>query len=163
MKTINIQSISDIITNSSTEVFVVYSKSNIADIKNLVNTIISLIDVTKTFDDYFDIKMLINYEEIYNIFEKFFSNEEGKKLFPEFEEYSRLDYEDSIKYVENLSEDRLSEIVEWANERSYYGRKYQLYEGFSVTAKKEDGELEKAANIINKISHIFDIDYISDY
>lgn len=73
---INIQSISDLITNSSTEAFVVYDKGNIEDIKNLVDSILSLLDPSKTFDDYFTIEMLINYDDLHWIFERYYEDED---------------------------------------------------------------------------------------
>lgn len=51
---IKIQSVSDVITNSSTEVFIVYNLSNIDSIKELVNAILA-IDGNYTFDDLFNI------------------------------------------------------------------------------------------------------------
>lgn len=39
---IKIQSISDVITNSSTEVFIVYDSGNIDSIKHIINAILSI-------------------------------------------------------------------------------------------------------------------------
>ena len=54
---IKIQSLIDVITNSSTSVFTIYSRYNFRDIKELVNAILA-IDGNYTFDDLFDIKLL---------------------------------------------------------------------------------------------------------
>ena len=62
---IKIQSISDVITNSSTSVFVVYDEGNIKTIKELVNSILE-ISGEYTFDDLFDIQMIVNEEAIEN-------------------------------------------------------------------------------------------------
>lgn len=53
---IKIQSVSDIITNSSTEVFMVYNDSAFKNIKELVNAILALAGSDQTFDDLFEIK-----------------------------------------------------------------------------------------------------------
>lgn len=59
-----IQSISDIITNSSTEVFMVYDKRAFDDIKDLVNAILNINkDNEYTFDDLFEIKESFDKEE----------------------------------------------------------------------------------------------------
>ena len=59
-KIIKVHSISDIITNSSTEVFMMYTEESLEDVKNLVNAILKLNGNDKTFDDYFEIKFLID-------------------------------------------------------------------------------------------------------
>lgn len=65
----NINSITDVITNSSTSVFVVYDESNIKTIKELVNSILE-ISGEYTFDDLFDIQMIVNEEAIEDYFDK---------------------------------------------------------------------------------------------
>ena len=59
-RVIKIQSVSDIITNSSTEVFMVYNESAFKSIKELVNTILSLGGCEKKFDDLFEIKPVVS-------------------------------------------------------------------------------------------------------
>ena len=63
-KILKIQSISDIITNSSTEVFMVYDNDSIKNIKELVNAVLSINKDNKyTFDDLFTIKPTIRKED----------------------------------------------------------------------------------------------------
>lgn len=50
-----IQSISDIITNSSTEVFMVYSKESINSMKELVNALLEFGESKYSFDDLFEV------------------------------------------------------------------------------------------------------------
>lgn len=146
MKTIiNIQSVSDLITNSSTEVFVVYDKGNIADIKNLVNSILSLLDPSKTFDDYFTIKMSINYEDLFWIFDKYFTveiicNEYCWQTYEERpEDESDLSYEDwCFKHCEDWND--------------YDG--VPAIENIKIVAKNPEDE--KAARLINSIPYIFE-------
>lgn len=70
-KRVKIQSVSDIITNSSTEVFMIYNEAAFKSIKELVNAILALGGTNKTFDDLFEIKA--------NVSEYFFED------FPEYE------------------------------------------------------------------------------
>lgn len=163
MRIAKIQSISDLITNSSTEAFVVYDKGNVEDIKNLVDSILSLIDSSKTFDDYFTIEMLINYDDIQWIFDRYYESDECYEDVPELKTYSKLEGEEATKFIESLPVERLDEIVDWANDDNLY-RRYQLYEGFVVNAKDEnDPIVKKVACVINNVDNIFDVDYSSDY
>ena len=54
------QSISDIITNSSSEVFTVYNESSIEAIKTLVNSILKAGGSHYEFDDLFEAKLVID-------------------------------------------------------------------------------------------------------
>ncbi len=148
-----IQSISDIITNSSTEVFVVYEENNINSIKELVNSILSLVDPSKTFDDYFDIEMMINYEGLYYILCDLY-NEEGDYEFKEVEEFHNIkSYEDALKYLETIPKDIIKKLF---NDSSYY----YMYEGISITSKTE--KAKEVAKVLIKIDEIFSIDYAED-
>lgn len=53
---IKIQNVSDIITNSSSEVFMVYDSHAFKNIKELVNAILAATGYEHTFDDMFEIK-----------------------------------------------------------------------------------------------------------
>lgn len=55
MENINIQSISDLITNSSSESFVIYTKEGIEILKSIVSELLR-----KDFDDYFMISVNVN-------------------------------------------------------------------------------------------------------
>lgn len=65
----NINSITDVITNSSTSVFIIYDESNIKTIKELVNSILE-ISGEYTFDDLFDIQMIVNEKAIKEYFDE---------------------------------------------------------------------------------------------
>ena len=58
---INIQSISDIITNSSSEVFVIYTKEGIETLKEIISGIFH-----KNFDEHFDLKLECNDRHYYD-------------------------------------------------------------------------------------------------
>lgn len=55
-----VQSISDIITNSSSEVFVLYDDNALKNIKDLVNAVLAAADTKLTFDDLFEIQPLLD-------------------------------------------------------------------------------------------------------
>lgn len=55
-----VQSISDIITNSSSEVFVLYDDNVLKNIKDLVNAVLAAADTKLTFDDLFEIQPLLD-------------------------------------------------------------------------------------------------------
>ena len=61
----NVISFTDVITNSSSEVFTFYDKSTISIIKDAVNGILSLVDSEHNFDDYFTIELDID-ESMYD-------------------------------------------------------------------------------------------------
>lgn len=105
----NINSITDVITNSSTSVFVVYDEGNIKTIKELVNSILE-ISGEYTFDDLFDIQMIVNEEAIENFFDK-----------------DEITQEDIDKYQD----------IYWNSDDSYLG---QPFEGIKVTPKKDISE-----------------------
>ena len=66
---IKIQSITDVITNSSTSVFTIYTKNDIKTIKSIVNALLA-VNGDSTFDDLFDIELLISY----SVFEDLWNN-----------------------------------------------------------------------------------------
>ena len=153
---IKIQSISDVITNSSTEVFIVYDSSNIDSIKDLVNNILS-IDGHYTFDDLFTIKMnpcdrVI--DEMYESWEDFFPNDPKPESFDTY-----------WKSLETLSQEELNKIEDiWDNCRAhcYYWDSYPFYEGYSVSIKEgveKTDKLQKAVDAIRSLDSIFSIDY----
>ena len=149
MKTdIKIQSISDIITNSSTEVFTVYSRSDLDTVKDIVDAILA-IDGKYTFDDLFTIHMSIDdyaIEDLYN------DSETLQERFRDADELydfiSESEYE-VVKEFENMYADQY-----------YYRRTF--YNGYYVRIKEgvENTEvLQAARNAINRFDCIFEHDY----
>lgn len=61
-----ILSISDVITNSSSEVFVYFDKTSEKKLKELVDVILATFDVNKTFDDLFTIEYELTDEALEN-------------------------------------------------------------------------------------------------
>jgi hypothetical protein len=145
---IKIQSMTDVITNSSTSVFCVYEPQNIDTIKRLVNSILA-ISGDYTFDDLFDIKFKYDYEDI-----SYFLYIE--KLIP---------YKEQYDFIKSLSEEEFNKIVEEAGE--YEGCDFcteDFYGGIEVTVKPgiDSLKVEKAALLISQIDSIFDLDYSCD-
>jgi len=144
---INIQSISDIITNSSTEVFTMYSSSDVSTIKNIVNAILA-INGDITFDDLFKIEMHIS--EI--VFQYLWENSEQiQKEFPNEEEF--------YDYLEALPLEKLSRYEKIWNDVYPYDGYYSFYDGYTVSLKDgvEESELyQQAVKAINTFDSIFD-------
>lgn len=91
-----IRSITDVITNSSTEVFAYVDKHTIEKIKELFNLIVSLTSGKGCFDDYFEISLAPNeYAEDYW--------DEEEKPWEDLSEEEKLDfclnYEEGPQYV----------------------------------------------------------------
>ena len=150
-----INSMTDVITNSSTSVFVVYAEHNIDSIKELVNSILA-IDGRYTFDDLFNISLEFDYDVI----ERY-----SEELSEEFSEFTQegADYEEILMSFDKEKKSRLAdELWDFINYDYGYCNK-SPYEYISVTVKKDSPEVEKAAELISSIDRIFDIDYCSDY
>lgn len=108
---IKIQSVSDIITNSSSEVFMVYNNESFKDIKELVNAILNINKDNKyTFDDLFEIKALLEKEYFL-------------ESYPEYE---------------GMTDDELLEKARCIDEENCEG--YPFVCGYEVTAKKTENE-----------------------
>lgn len=150
-----INSMTDVITNSSTSVFVVYAESNIDSIKELVNSILA-IDGRYTFDDLFNISLEFNYD----IIERY-----SEQLSEEFSEFAQ-DNADYEKILDSFDEEKKSRLADELWDFINYDYEYcnkSPYDYISVTVKKDSPEVEKAAELIGNIDRIFDIDYCSDY
>ena len=147
MKHIKIQSISDIITNSSTEVFCMYSQRDKEEIKKLVNAILALSDSAVTFDDLFEIKMDVNWEAAYRIWD----NDE------EIQQKYEMD-DDFFEFLKTLDDDQLKEY-EKKMAGCYSDTPMTLYDGYTVSVKSgvtETETIKKAKEAINYIKNIFD-------
>ena len=128
---IKIQSISDVITNSSTEVYITYYPSDKNAIINIVNAILAINGEGK-FEDYFEFKWIPNDDFLY---EKWKEDE----IETPFEQW-----------VESLPESFLfSEYERWNECRNFI-------EGYLITAK--DPKNSKAANLLTSLDSIFTTD-----
>lgn len=126
-----IQSISDVITNSSTEVYITYYPADKDAIINVVNAILA-INGEGRFEDYFEFKWIPNEDFLYDEWE------EGGIEIP-FEQW-----------VESLPESFLfSEYQRWDDCRNFI-------DGYSITAK--DPKNSKAADLLTSLDSIFTTD-----
>lgn len=118
---IKIQSISDIITNSSTEVFTIYQRYNIRDIKDLVNSLFKLISNLR-FDDFFTITLCINEYVVDDLYDSY------EELQNQFDSSSEL-----YTYLKGLSDQEIRSYEYMANELS--DLHVPFYSGYYVKQK----------------------------
>ena len=143
---ITIQSISDIITNSSTEVYTIYTKNDIKTIKSIVNALLA-VNGDSTFDDLFDIELIINdsvFEYLWN------DSTELQKEYPNEDDFNK--YLETCTNQEDL--DRFEDI--WYDTRWEYC--ISFYDGYSVTLKpgiEKTEKLEQAVSAIQTLDSIF--------
>ena len=146
-----INSITDVITNSSTSVFVVHKESDIDSIKELVNAILS-INGNYTFDDLFEISLEL---DPYTI-ERYLDD-----LSEEFDDLKNVS--DWDKILESYSKEKLSKLTDelWELIDNDYYWSGSPYEYIKVIAK--NSEHKHVADLISKIDNIFDIDCNTDW
>ena len=126
MKIINF---TDVITNSSSEIYAIYHKEGLEEIKNIVNEILKVGESKYTFDDLFTIKFLVDTES--DILEL---------------------WENDYPYDKNPTEEQLVEYALNMIDNDPYSNCNYIY-GFEVTAK--DPKDFKAAQAIDYIDNIF--------
>lgn len=146
---IKIQSVSDIITNSSTEVFTIYTSKDLETIKSIVNAILA-INGSTTFDDLFNIGLMPDEYKIEQLYDE---NADIR------EKYQTLD--DFDNFINGASDEELQEIAErWQDDHyDYYGNTF--FSGYWVTLKKGielTPTLEQAIRAINTFDSIFEHD-----
>lgn len=148
---ITIQSISDIITNSSTEVYTVYHLNDKDSIKNVVNAILA-INSNYTFDDFFTIKICINKDALVYMYDNI---EEIEK---------KYDTEDDfISYVHTLSDSELLNLEDEFYDLNGY---YNLFDGYYVSIRPDieaTETLQKARDVLNSLDTIFDVTYSENW
>lgn len=144
---LKIQSISDVITNSSTEIYTIYTKNDIETIKKIVNALLA-VNGDSTFDDLFNIELLIND----SVFEYMWEDSQEIQ-----EEYPNRD--DFYDYLEKLTDeselDRFEDIWYDTHSWSCY---MSFYDGYVVSIKPEiekTEKLEKAMQAIQALDSIF--------
>lgn len=125
-----IQSISDVITNSSTEVYITYYPSDKDAIINVVNAILAINGEDK-FEDYFEFEWIPNEDWL-------FDKWEDDEIETPFEEW-----------LESLSEDDLFDY----RQRGYYDEERNYVEGYIIKAK--DPNNKRAADLLTDLDSIF--------
>lgn len=145
---IKIQSISDVVTNSSTEVFIRFNQGNKQEIKDLVNAILA-IGSSYRFDDLFTIEMCINRYLAWDMYDNY---EEIREKF--------RSHDDFYNYLETLSEQELKPYEQMCYEMYDYG--YPLYNGYEICLKPhviKTDVLDKAVSAIYHLQYLFEYDY----
>lgn len=130
--TVKIQSISDIITNSSSEVFTIYNQDGIDTIKDLVNSILKLSKSEYSCEDLFDFEFVWD-----EIVEEYYNDDGG------FEGTGQTIEE----YRQHLQDDRLC-----------WGEGSPVIIGIKVIPKLNIPECKEAADILSTIDNIFKSD-----
>lgn len=126
-----IQSISDVITNSSTEVYITYYPADKDAIIDIVNAILAINGGGK-FEDYFEFKWILNEDFLYDRW---------------VDDEIKIPFE---QWIESLPESFLfSEYERW-------GDCHNFIEGYSITAK--DPKNSKAADLLTSLDSIFTTD-----
>lgn len=162
MQKFKIKSLTDVITNSSTEVFTIYNKGAINKVKEMVNSILALSDATSnlTFDDLFEVDYCLNNykkeELIINLVEKL--KERGLKEHAEAIKATVTTEEELWDYSkQNNIYDTVIKIIEKFDD-GY--NDYRIVDGIRIKAKNnpnvDKAKLDKAVEMLNNIDHIFE-------
>ena len=145
---INIQSISDIITNSSTEVYTIYSIRDKQTIKEIVNALLS-VNGDLRFDDLFNIGMMVSEwaaETLWN------ESPDIQEQFPTLNDFD--------KYLATLTDDELENYADkYENLDIWYARPF--YDGYFVSVKDDVEQtpiLERAIRAIHSFDSLFEHD-----
>ena len=124
-----------------------YSQHDKEEIKKLVNAILALSNSVVTFDDLFEIKMDVNWDAAYNLWQ---GDEELS------EKYESDD--DFFEFLKTLNDEQLKEY-EQKFAGCYTDTPMSLYSGYTVNVKQgvvETDTVKKAKEAINYIKNIFD-------
>lgn len=141
---IKLQSLTDVITNSSTCIYTMYDIRDKDTIKSIVNAILA-IEGKYTFDDLFEMGFTVNSWILEDIYLRDDSLQEKYSTFEAFEDY-----------ISALSDEELVAWDDIAKDSTY--EPICLFDGFWVSIKKgieETETLKKAAQAIQTIDNIF--------
>ena len=162
MNTFKIKSLTDVITNSSTEVFTIYNKGAINKVKEIVNSILALSDTTSnlTFDDLFEVDYCFDIYEIEELINQLAEKlkERGNKEHAEAIKTTVTTEEELWNYSkQNNIYDVVTEIIEEIDNDTY---DYRMVDGIHIKAKNnpnvDKAKLGKAVEMLNNIDHIFE-------
>lgn len=162
MQKFKIKSLTDVITNSSTEVFTIYNKGAINKVKEIVNSILALSDTTSnlTFDDLFEVDYCFDIYEIEELINQLAEKlkERGNKEHAEAIKTTVTTEEELWNYSkQNNIYDVVMEIIEEIDNDTY---DYRMVDGIHIKAKNnpnvDKAKLGKAVEMLNNIDHIFE-------
>ena len=154
MNTFKIKSLTDVITNSSTEVFTVYNKEAVNNIKELVNAILALNNETSnlTFDDLFEVDYCFDIYEIEELINQLAEKlkERGNKEHAEAIKTTVATEEELWNYSkQNNIYDVVMEIIEEIDSSSTSSR---VYLGNSIAKRSENSLISIEINITTNVN-----------
>ena len=162
--TIKVKSITDVITNSSTEVFTFYNDGGIKTIKDTVNAILAINSDNKyTFDDLFEIKYAFELDLIDDDWydDKLFlylTEDENNKLvmYKTSSEYQDRRYDKYLPFLNKEVSYESQKKIAFAYEDEDYEKQGTVVCGVDITAKKDSGIkqeiIDNAVKCLNYIS-----------
>lgn len=155
-KLFKIKSITDVITNSSTEVFQRYDESSFDTIKKLVNSILKFSGSNLTFDDLYEFSYDIELDCVLSYYGDYLiKNNQGEKAI----EFRDADWQKQIEMLENEDYEFKVELArEYDNDHCNEG--YPAIRGYAVSLKRgievENKELAKdIAEQLSGLNNIF--------
>ena len=155
---IKIKSITDVITNSSTEVFTIVDEDSINTVKEMVDNIFAMCNYPHKFDDIFDVELDIETDCLEDFYEEWLIENEPSKLL----EWNNLDWRGKAKVIDNLDYNTLVEVAKRHDKKAAeWGEGSNAIYGMSVVVKPNiDIEnidvVKKVAKYLSKIDSIFE-------
>ena len=162
--TIKVKSITDVITNSSTEVFTFYNDGGIKAIKDTVNAILAINSGNKyTFDDLFEIKYAFELDLIDDDWYDdklclYLTEDENNKLvkYKTSSEYQDRMYDKYLPFLNKEVSYESQKKIAFAYEDEDYEKQGTVVCGVHITAKKDSGIkqeiIDNAVKCLNYIS-----------
>lgn len=162
--TIKVKSITDVITNSSTEVFTFYNDGGIKTVKDTVNAILAINSDNKyTFDDLFEIKYTFAFDYINDDWyddhlHLYLTDEENNKLvkYMASSKYQDREYEKYLPFLNNEVSYESQKKIAFEYEDEDYENQGTAVCGVKIIAKKDSGIkqeiIDNAAKCLNYIS-----------
>lgn len=153
---IRIKSITEVITNSSTEVYTIYEDGGIDRIKELINLMFKMSKLDVTFEDIFDVVYEIDRWQLMEAFDEWSWNDDVKEILNKYvkntnDEENETDddslWVDKIPYEEQLKVARLYDD-------DACGMRPPSIEGFYISVKEKlpiDIDKELLEEILDKI------------
>lgn len=152
-----ISSITDVITNSSTEVFQRYDESSFDVLKELINNVLKLSNSNLTFDDLFEIRLDIELDDIIDEYGEYLERlNNGEKAV----RFRDADYQEKYEMLENEDYDTILQIAREYDE-ARYSDGYPAINGYTVSLKSdiaiENKELaKKIAEQLSNMDNLFE-------
>jgi len=155
---IKIHSFIDVITNSSTEIYVRASQSSIDSVKKLVNSLLAFAGNKQTADDLFEFKLVdygvddrlrcAAYEELERVDKSFSGKDwmEHHKLATAF-----------VQSTKDLIAQGESTPNWYYNAETETETEYHDSIGLEVTARANDANAELAAKVMSNLSSLFEV------